>query len=76
MSEAFIKENYHIDAATAKAFWHAFVPQYFGSGANLEEVEAMLEPYNLLRSLALEQSMGKYRPALHPALREMIEAGR
>ena len=76
MSEAFIKENYHIDAATAKAFWHAFVPQYFGSGANLEEVEAMLEPYSLLRSLALEQSMGKCRPALHPALHEMIEAGR
>lgn len=76
MSETFIKDNYHIDAATAKSFWHAFVPQYFGSGTNLEEVETMLEPYNLLRSLALEQSIGEYRPALHPALREMIESSR
>ena len=39
----------------------------------IEEVEAMLEPYNTLRSLALEHSIGKYRPAIHPALREMIE---
>lgn len=73
MPEAFIKENYHIDAATAKAFWHAFVPRYFGSDASVEEVDAMLEPYNTLRSLALEQSLGEYRPALRPALLEMIK---
>ena len=75
MTEAFIKENYHIDAATAKAFWHAFVPQYFGSDARIEEVEAMLEPYNTLRSLSLEQSLNKYRPEIRPALREMMDAG-
>ena len=74
MTEAFIKENYHIDAATAKAFWHAFVPHYFGPDARIEEVEAMLEPYNTLRSLALEQSLNKYRPEIRPALREMIES--
>lgn len=74
MTEAFIKENYHIDAATAKAFWQAFVPQYFGPDARIEEVEAMLEPYNTLRSLALEHSIGKYRPEIRPALREMIES--
>ena len=27
MPEPFIKENYHIDAATARAFWRAFVPR-------------------------------------------------
>lgn len=75
MTEAFIKENYHIDAATAKAFWQAFVPQYFGPDARIEEVEAMLEPYNTLRSLALEHSIGKYRPEIRPALREMMDAG-
>ena len=74
MPEAFIKENYHIDAATAKAFWQAFVPQYFGPDARIEEVEAMLEPYNTLRSLAVEHSIGKYRPEIRPALREMIES--
>ena len=73
MPEPFIKENYHIDAATAKAFWRAFVPHYFGPDARIEEVEAMLEPYNALRSLALEHSIGKYRPEIRPALREMIE---
>lgn len=72
MPEAFIKENYHIDAATAKAFWHAFVPHYFGADARIEEVEAMLEPYNTLRSLALEQSLGEYRPAIRPSLQKMI----
>ena len=41
--------------------------------ARIEEVEAMLEPYNTLRSLALEQSLNKYRPEIRPALREMIE---
>lgn len=73
MPEAFIKENYHIDASTAKAFWHAFVPQYFGPDARIKEVVAMLEPYNTLRSLALEQSLGDYRPAIRPALREMMK---
>ena len=73
MPEPFIKENYHIDAATARAFWRAFVPRYFGPDAVIEEVEAMLEPYNTLRSLALEQSLNKYRPEIRPALREMIE---
>jgi len=74
MTEAFIKENYHIDAATAKAFWQAFVPQYFGPDARIEEVEAMLEPYNTLRSIAVEQALNKYRPEIRPALREMIES--
>ena len=73
MPEPFIKENYHIDAATAKAFWHAFVPHYFGPDARIEEVEAMLEPYNTLRSLALEHSLDKYRPEIRPALHEMME---
>ena len=72
MPEPFIKENYHIDAATARAFWRAFVPCYFGPDAVIEEVEAMLEPYNTLRSLALEQSMGEYRPAIRPALKKMM----
>ena len=72
MPEPFIKENYHIDASTARAFWHAFVPCYFGPDAVIEEVEAMLEPYNTLRSLALEQSLGEYRPAIRPALKKMM----
>ena len=72
MPEPFIKENYHIDAATARAFWRAFVPCYFGPDAIIEEVEAMLEPYNALRSLALEQSLGEYRPAIRPTLKKMM----
>ena len=72
MPEPFIKENYHIDAATARAFWCAFVPRYFGPDAVIEEVEAMLEPYNTLRSLALEHSLGEYRPAIRPALKKMM----
>ena len=72
MPEPFIKENYHINAATARAFWRAFVPRYFGPDAVIEEVEAMLEPYNTLRSLALEQSLGEYRPAIRPALKKLM----
>lgn len=74
MPETFIKENYHIDATTAKAFWCAFVQQYFGSGTNIKEIEAMLEPYNTLRTIAIEQSLNEYRPAIRQALREMIKA--
>lgn len=74
MSESFIKENYHIDAATAKAFWHAFVPRYFGADARIEEVEAMLQPYNTLRSLALEQSLGEFRPTFHRDLWNLIKS--
>ena len=74
MPEPFIKENYHINAATARDFWRAFVPHYFGPDARIEEVEAMLKPYNTLRSIAVEQALGEYRPAIRPALREMIQS--
>lgn len=75
MPEPFIRENYHIDAATARAFWHAFVPRYFGPDTVISEVEAMLEPYNTLRSIVVEQALGKYRPDIRPALRKMMEQG-
>lgn len=72
MPEPFIKENYHIDAATAQAFWQAFVPHYFGPDAVIDEVEAMLKPYNTLRSLALEQSLDEYRGAIRPDLKKLM----
>ena len=74
MPEAFIKESYHIDAATAKAFWRAFVPHYFGADVSIKEVEKTLEPYNALRSLALEESLSEYRPVIRQTLHDMIES--
>lgn len=72
MPEDFIKRVYHIDMATAQAFWRVFVAQYFGPDVPLKEVETLLEPYNILRALVLEHVTGKPHMQLRTAVHQMI----
>lgn len=63
------RELYHIGLETSRAFWEAFVPAYFGEGASLDEVQAMLQPYAFLRILVTERltgtPIGRIRPPVH-----------
>lgn len=66
------RELYHIGLDTSKAFWKAFVPAYFGPDASLEEVEAQLRPYALLRVLVVERVLGTPHLEIRPELHKMI----
>ena len=66
------RELYHIGLDTSKAFWKAFVPAYFDSDASLEEVEAQLRPYALLRVLVVERIIGAPHLEIRPELHKMI----
>ncbi len=66
------KELYHIDVATARAFWEAFVPEYFGPDVPLEEVEEQVRPYALLRTLVCESVIGEPLMETRQPIRAMI----
>ena len=70
--EGLQKELYHIDSATARAFWKAFVKEYFGPDASLEEVEALLRPYAFLRVLINERIIGQPLDGIRPKVHEII----
>lgn len=72
ISEEMSMELYHIDLATSKAFWRAFVPAYFGPEASLEEVEKQVRPYAVLRVLVCEGIIREPLMGVRPLLREMI----
>ena len=72
MSEEMIKDTYHIDMATSKAFWRAFVANYFGADVPVNEIEDMLEPYNCLRALTVEHIVGKPNLNLRSYMHKMI----
>ena len=66
------KELYHIDVATARAFWEAFVPEYFGPDVPLEEVEEQVRPYALLRTLVCESVIGEPLMETRQPIRAMV----
>ena len=66
-------ELYHITTETSKAFWKAFIPEYFGPDAKQEEVEAMVHPYAILRILEVERLMGYPIEHIRPMLHRMID---
>lgn len=67
--EAFTKEAFHMDNATAARFWKAFAPAYFGEKANLAEIEKEVRIYAGLKTLIVERDTK--RPM--PNFRRMLE---
>lgn len=66
--EDFMKEFFHMDKATGRSFWEAFVPAYFGNGMSPDEAEAMLRPYAGLKVLIIERDSQMYFPNFHALL--------
>ncbi|MBO7111004.1 MAG: phosphotransferase [Bacteroidaceae bacterium] len=74
MPEEMEMELYHITTKTSRAFWEAFIPEYFGPDAKKEEVEAMVSPYAALRILEVERHMGEPVPFVHPMIQRLIDS--
>lgn len=66
--EDFVRENFHMELASANEFWKYFVKEYFGENANLEEVTGMIRPYSGLKTLLIERNAGVYMPQFHALL--------
>ena len=60
--EDMIREFYHMDKDTAIRFWRVFLRAYSGEGRTLTELEEEIKPYAALRSLMVQQVIGKLLP--------------
>ena len=70
--EAFTREAFHMDNATAGRFWEAFAPAYFGADRPLSSIEEEIRPFAGLKTLIVERDtkrpMLEFRAALTPLL--------
>ena len=71
-SEAFIRENFHMDGDTARRFWRAFALSYFGHDRPLKDIEAEVIPYAGLKTLIIERDSGQPEPTFRAALKSML----
>ena len=67
--EAFTRDTFHMDNATASAFWDAFVPAYFSPDADPAAIEREVRVYAGLKTLIVERDT--QRPM--PEFRAMLE---
>ena len=71
--EAFIQDAFHMPKKTAKEFWNAFVPAYFGPEMSLEEAEKMILPYASLKTIIVERDTKRPMPELRVGLASILE---
>ena len=71
-SEAFIRENFHMDGVTARAFWKAFATAYFGPDLPLKGIEKEVLPYAGLKTLNIERDSGRPEPVFRAALKSIL----
>lgn len=69
--EAFVREVFHMELATAKEFWYWFVKEYFGEDADPDEWDRTLRPYAGLKVLIIERNCGTYFPQFHALFNEI-----
>lgn len=67
--ESWTRDVFHMSNATAKRFWDAFAPEYFGPDADLGEIEKTVRIYAGLKTLIVERDT--HRPM--PEFRAMLE---
>lgn len=72
-SPEFLAEVFHITEETAHQFWEYFVPAYFGSGADPDEMERLLRPYAGLKTLIIERNSGEPFPQFRILLNEILQ---
>lgn len=70
--EAFIKETFHMDKATAIRFWECFAPAYFGKDRSLKDIEAEIRPFAGLKTLIVERDTKRPMPELRVGLEGII----
>ncbi len=67
--ESWTRDVFHMSNATARRFWKAFAPEYFGPDANLDEIEKTVRIYAGLKTLIIVRDT--HRPM--PEFRAMLE---
>ena len=67
--ESWTRDVFHMSNATARRFWAAFAPEYFGPDADLGEIEKTVRIYAGLKTLIVERDT--HRPM--PEFRAMLE---
>lgn len=67
--ESWTRDVFHMSNATARRFWDAFAPEYFGPDADLGEIEKTVSIYAGLKTLIVERDT--HRPM--PEFRAMLE---
>ena len=70
--EAWTQEVFHMTNDMAKRFWYAFAPEYFGSDANLDEIEKNARIYAGLKTLIIERDTHRPMPQFRAILEETI----
>lgn len=67
--ESWTRDVFHMSNATARRFWDAFAPEYFGPDADLGEIEKTVRIYAGLKTLIVERDT--HHPM--PEFRAMLE---
>lgn len=66
--ESWTRDVFHMSNATARRFWDAFAPEYFGPDADLGEIEKTVRIYAGLKTLIVERDthrpMSEFRAML------------
>ena len=70
--EAFTKEVFHMDNATASRFWDCFVPEYFGKDIPPREIEERILPYAALKTIIIDRDSGCRREEFHEILGKTV----
>ncbi|MBO4768248.1 MAG: phosphotransferase [Bacteroidales bacterium] len=71
--ESFTKEAFHMDNATARRFWEAFAPAYFGSGRPLSSIEEEVRPFAGLKTIIIERDTRRPMPEFRSALESILK---
>ena len=70
--EDYIREAFHMEKSTARAFWKAFVPVYFGPGVSQEEAVRQVRPFAGLKTLIVERDSNCPMPEFRAALETVL----
>ena len=71
-SPEFVREAFHMEAATAVRFWQAFAPVYFGTDRPLKDIEAEVRPFAGLKTIIIERDMNCPMPVFREALSSIL----
>lgn len=70
--EEYIRLAFHLEPEDGPRFWHYFVKEYFGEGADVDKITEMLRPFAGLMSLLIERNMGQKYDRYHALLSDII----
>ena len=66
--ESWTRDVFHMSNATARRFWDAFAPEYFGPDADLGEIEKTVRIYAGLKTLIVERDTHRSMPEFRAML--------